>query len=323
MDQLDDGNLCSPSDGELPRLIDESYCFGELSSLGEPCEPFGELSFFKMIDVFYDKAHALDGDGCSAFLLEDMASLAELRAAVIACRRFGKPIAVMLSADGGDYGDRQSRELAWMITLQKMGVRAFGIKSSEGIDRLEELFRDLYPYAESVLFARLEHGNVKVSHLRRLIACGAECFDCRGISPAELEVVGIELKRADFGALLSEKEDTSFIAANDRQAFFLNPENITFSPQIDIECDMAEELVDFEDEAYDCISILITEHDDGFRFSQNVHFLTVPIIFSTSVEEALHMALEYYNGRALVDSRCGINEERLKAIADEFGAIVY
>ncbi len=319
---MDDGQLSATT---IPRLLGGEYSFGELSSLGEPCEPFGELSFFKMIDVFYDKAYALDEEGCDGFLLEDMESLTELRAAVIACRRLEKPVAVMLEIKDEDCDTMGGIALAWLITLQEMGVCSFGIKAAEDCPRqvAEDLCSQLYPYAKVPIFARLEAGKVIVSDIRRLISLGVGGFDCRGVSPAELDIVRIELDRADLESKKAEKEDTSFVAANDRQAFFLNPENITFSPQIDIECDMADELVDFEDEAFDCISVLITTHDDGFRFSQNVHFLGLPIMFSAQSEETLRMALEYYNGRALVDSQCGIDADRLSRIASEFGAIIY
>ena len=54
----------------LPRLWGENTNPAVITTIGEPCEPFGELSFFKMIDVFYDKAYALDEDGATSFLLK-------------------------------------------------------------------------------------------------------------------------------------------------------------------------------------------------------------------------------------------------------------
>lgn len=305
-----------------PRSLTGEQTIGELTTLGEPCEPFGELSFFKMIDVFYDKAYALDEEGAEAFLLEGMDTMAEIRAAVLACRRLEKPIMVMLDVKDEDIDTMGGRELAYLISLQDIGVSAFGLRSEDG-ECLKELLKQLYPYSRIPLFVRPEAGKVIANEIRQFIACGVEMFDCRGISPAEQQVVKVETDRANFESMRSRKEDISFIAANEEQAFFLNPERISFSPQIDIECDMASELVDFEDESFDVISILIETFDDGFRFSQNMHYLSRPIMFSTTNAEALRMALQYYNGRALVDAKCGIEENELKEIADEFGAIVY
>lgn len=309
----------------LSRLLTSEQNIGEISTLGEPCEPFGELSFFKMIDVFYDKAYAMAEEGCEIFILEGMDSLAELRAAALACRRLEKPIVVMLDAGMSDSDSMGGSELAFLITLQQLGISAFGVKPSQDCpnEQVAELFRQLYPYASIPLFARLKAGRVLISEVRELIESGADGFDCREISPAEREVVRIELEKASGGSVRGEKEDISFIAANEEQAFFLSPDSITFSPQIDVEFDMATELVDFEDESYDCISLLISSHDDGFHFGQNMHFLTRPIMFSTDSAEALRMALHYYNGRALIDSHCGVEEDKLEDIAEEFGAIIY
>lgn len=313
------------SHGRLPQLLTSEQNIGEISTLGEPCEPFGELSFFKMIDVFYDKAYALSEEGCELFLLEGMDSLAELRAAALACRRLEKPIVVLLDAKDDDSDSMGGSELAYLITLQQLGISAFGVKSTTDCPSSEiaGLFKQLYPYATVPLFAKLKAGKVLFSEVRELISSGAGGFDCREITPAEQEVARIELAKAVSEDMSDRKEDISFIAANEEQAFFLSPESITFSPTIDVECDMAGELVDFEDEAYDCISLLISAHDDGFHFGQNMHFLTRPIMFSTDSAEILRMALHYYNGRALVDSKCGIDGDTLSDIAGEFGAIIY
>lgn len=314
-------------DSRLPikRIIDSETVIGELSTLGEPCEPFGELSFYKMIDVFYDKAYALDEEGCEMFLIEGMDSLSEIRAAVFACRRLEKPIMVMLEVKDEEQDSLGGRELAFLVSLQEMGVSAFGIKPSENssAEDIEILYRQLYPYATIPFFARLKAGRVMYSEIRRLMSLGVECFDCREITGAELDVMKIEVAKADFNAMLSLKEDISFIAANEQQAFFLSPENVSVSPQIDIECDMADELVDFEDETYDIISVLVTTHDDGFRFSQNVHYIDLPIMFSAGDTETLEMALQYYHGRAIIDSQCGIDRKDLKELAKKYGAIIY
>ena len=88
---------------DIPLSLPQSWLDnskpGVISTLGEPCEPFGELSFFKMIDVFYDKAYALDEDGATSFILNGITELSELRAAVLACRQFEKPVIVILGID--------------------------------------------------------------------------------------------------------------------------------------------------------------------------------------------------------------------------------
>lgn len=316
---MDDSRL------SVPRLIGNDVNVGVLTSLGEPCEPFGELSFYKMIDVFYDKAYAYDEEGCDMFLIEGMEELSEIRAAVLACRKLEKPIMVMLEVKDEEMDSLGGRELAYLISLQGLGVSAFGIKPSEDCpaEDIERLYKQIYPYAQIPIFARLYAGKVLYSDIRKLLSLGVKCFDCRDIRPAECDVVSIELSKADFSTDVQKKEDISFLPANEEQAFFLNPESVSVSPQIDIECDMADELVDFEDESYDVVSILVTAHDDGFRFSQNMHYLNLPIMFSAQDSETLRMALHYYHGRAIIDSKCGLPTDEIKELALEFGAIIY
>ncbi len=316
---MDDSRL------SVPRLINESLNVGVLTTLGELCEPFGELSFYKMRDVFYDKAYEMNEEGTELFLIEDMEELSEIRAAVLACRKLKKPIIVMLKVKDEELDSLGGRELAYLISLQDLGLSAFGIKPFDGCpaEDMERLYKQLYPYAKIPIFTRLSAGKVMYSEIKKLLSLGVECFDCREISRAEQDVVSVELKKADFTSMLSLKEDISFIAANEEQAFFLNPESVSVSQQIDIECDMADELVDFEDESFDIINILVTTHDDGFRFSQNVHYISLPIMFSARDEDTLRMALEYYHGRAIIDSQCGIDRKELKELAKEFGAIIY
>ena len=309
----------------VPRLFTGELNVETISTLGEPCEPFGELSFFKMIDVFYDKAYALAEQGCKAFLLEGISSLAELRAAVFACRKTELPVFVMMDVGNEDFDSMGGKELAFLISLQGMGISAFGLKPNEfcefGI--IDKLYKQLYPYATVPIFAKLEAGKVVVSEIREMLGEGVECFDCRDISEAELEVMRIEMERFDFMQKLSQKRDISFVVANEEQAFFLNPENIEFSPAIDIECDMADELLDFKDEIFDVIKIKLSSHDDGYHFSQNMHFLQFPVMFISDDVEPLRMALHYYNGRAIIDSQSEIDEEILAGVAEEFGAIIY
>lgn len=146
-------------------------------------------------------------------------------------------------------------------------------------------------------------------------------FDVSALDENRVEAVKKYVDEIKF----SPKNDTTtdLVVANHSQAFFLNPEHITLSNPIDIECDMADELIDFDDEAFDVITVEINSHDDGFHLSQNLHYLELPVMFRAETEEALRMALCYYNGRALVDSTVSIDEDVLEEICKEFGAILY
>lgn len=307
----------------LPRLWGENTNPAVITTIGEPCEPFGELSFFKMIDVFYDKAYALDVEGATSFLLKGISELSELRAAVLACRKFDKPVVVILDIDADTDETLGGKELGYLITLQKLGIDAVGFSVIDEDEREEtlEVVRYIMDYAEVPLYVSLNENNAFYTYVKGFEVFSDVVFDCTRLSENALEAVRNYVSQMSF--LKPEKERTAFVAANHLQAFFLNPEHLTLSPEIDIECDMAEELIDFDDESFDVITVLLNAHDDGFHLSQNLHWLELPVMFRAETEEALRMALCYYNGRALVDSTCSLDEEFLKDICEEYGAILY
>lgn len=307
----------------LPRLWSENKNPAIITTLGEPCEPFGELSFFKMIDVFYDKAYALDEEGATAFILKGINELSELRAALLACRKFEKPVIAVLDIDSDTDETSGGKELGYLITLQNLGLDAVGfsvIDESEAEETLD-VVKYIMGYAQIPLYVCLNEKNAYLSYMKSFEGVSRVVFDCSELSENRVEAVKKYL--SEMKAEVREEEDTSFVAANHLQAFFLNPEHLTLSHTIDIECDMADELIDFDDEFFDVIAVEINSHDDGFHLSQNLHWLELPVMFRADTIEALRMALCYYNGRALVDSTCSIDDEDLEEICHEFGAIIY
>lgn len=307
----------------LPRLWGENTNPAIISTLGEPCEPFGELSFFKMIDVFYDKAYAFDEEGATSFVLKGITELSELRAALLACRRFEKPVIAVLDIDADTDETLGGKELGYLITLQNLGLSAVGFNISD-IDEAEKtrkIIRYIMRHSDIPLYIKLNESNAYFSYLKSLENFGEIVFDCSSLDENRKEAVRKYCSELDFSC--DDKESTAFAAANHVQAFFLNPEHLTLSPVVDIECDMAEELLDFDDEVFDVIHVEINAHDDGFHLSQNLHWLELPVMFSAGTEEALRMALCYYNGRALVDSTSSLDGNFLKEISEEYGAILY
>lgn len=294
-----------------------------ITTLGEPCEPFGELSFFKMIDVFYDKAYALDEDGATSFILKGITELSELRAAVLACRKFDKPVIAVLEIDSDTDETSGGKELGYLITLQNLGLDGVGFKVMDETERQEtiDIVKYIMGYATIPLYVFLNEKNAFFGYVKNFDGFSDVIFDISTLDDNRVEAVKEYISQISF--VENENDCTDLVAANHLQAFFLNPEHLTLSSPIDIECDMADELIDFDDEAFDVITVEINSHDDGFHLSQNLHYLELPVMFRAETEEALRMALCYYNGRALVDSTVSIDDEALEEICEEYGAILY
>ena len=63
--------------------------------------------------------------------------------------------------------------------------------------------------------------------------------------------------------------------------------------------------------------------EDGYSISRNnANLIRLPAAFLSDDEEALDSVLFAYNGRAIVDSRSLLPEERLEEIARRYGAVV-
>lgn len=59
----------------------------------------GETSFDELCRIYADQAAALDDAGVDLFVIETMLSVTEARAAVMACRKYKKPVWVTMTLD--------------------------------------------------------------------------------------------------------------------------------------------------------------------------------------------------------------------------------
>ena len=133
---------------------------------------------------------------------------------------------------------------------------------------------------------------------------------------ALLEAPVPAIRRVDY------RGEEEIWAAGEKQVFYLDG-GIEFSDPILCQSDMADEIIQLEHQGEEAICVQPETADDGYNISLNNANLTMlPVVFLSDDEEALDNALFYYNGRAMVDSRSLIPEERLEEIAGRYGAVV-
>lgn len=310
---------------------------GDLSPTGEFVEPYGELSFSEMTDVYKEQAAALNEAGVDLFVIETMMSLAEIRAAVLACRKFGKPVFVTVTVD--EYGRTLTgaTALSCLISLQGLGVSAFGLNCSHGPDKMTDILKGIAPYARIPLIAKPnagqpdEDGNYDLTPegmaqgIVPLLQNGARIIGgCCGSTPAHVAALRRALDGFDFSAVSAEEQDVSLVLANEQQVFFLSADGIESSRPLECSLDMADELVELCDEtSVDVITVELLSPEDAYLFSQNAHMARLPVMFRSESGPALKAALLSYHGRAMVDSSCELPREELCAIAAKYGAVLY
>ncbi len=309
---------------------------GDMSPTGLFVEPFGDATFQEIVDIYSAQAKALADAGVDFFIIETMMSLVEARAAVLACKKQNLPIFVTVTVDEKGRTLSGSSALSCLIVLQDMGVSAFGLNCSYGPDKMVPIMRELAQYSKIPLIAKPNAGqpdendnyDMTPEHfgeaVKELLASGVQIVGgCCGTTEKYISEIRKAVDNFDFNSVKIEKPEHDFILANDSSVFFLTVDNIEFTQPLECSLDMTDDLLDCEDDSFDVISVRIDSSDDAVWFSQNAHIASLPISFWSDDELSLKLALRLYNGKAMVDSRSEIEPEKLKEIADKYGAVVY
>ena len=77
-----------------------------------------------------------------------MTSLRHARAAVLACRDFGLPVFVTMVVDDEGRTAENNSLLSCLVTLQELGISAFGLNCSAFPADMTEFFEELAPFAK-------------------------------------------------------------------------------------------------------------------------------------------------------------------------------
>lgn len=306
----------------------------QLPAGGFLMEPYGELPFAQGAEHYAAAARLAQESGADSVLIHRAGSLLQARAGVLGARQAGLPVYVTMEIAGeGEDLLRGGNILSAFVTLQELGIAAFGFYSAvAGI--LQEPLEMVAPYPRVPLIAITrdlagelpipEAQELFVSRIARLAALGAVWQGVWGAGEPEAEAAARTLAEAPSPSVpkvdyLSEEE---IWAAGEQQVFYLDG-GIEFSDPIPCESDMADEIIRLEHEGEEAICIQPETPEDGYSISRNnANLIRLPAVFLSDDEEALDSVLFAYNGRAIVDSRSLLPEDRLEEIARRYGAVV-
>ncbi|MEG0571245.1 MAG: homocysteine S-methyltransferase family protein, partial [Oscillospiraceae bacterium] len=310
------------------------YVAGDISSTGLIAEPFGETTFAQIISIYNEQAAALDKAGADLFVIEKCSSLSEMRAAVIACKKFKKPIFVTIAITDKGKTLSGSTPLSCLIVLQAMGIDAFGINCATSQDALVEALKEIAPFAKIPLIAKPNAGSTNTSSdilspeemaelLKPLLSIGVSIIG--GCCQTTAEHIKKMRELIDTNRMIKTEYDytNDIYLANETEFFALDNDRIEFSPLIKCTHDMADDFIDAETDSYDVLWISVNSADEAKQFALNSHLSKLPICFKSDDEVTLKAALLLYNGRCLIDSQTAIDETELKKIASKYGAIIY
>ncbi len=302
---------------------------GRLLPSGMMLEPVGEDTFDEICQHFADMAADLDEEGVELFLVDEMLNIAEARAAVLACRKFKKPVWVTVSIDEEGLLLSGCESLAGMITLQSLGADAFGFYGEP--EAIVAALRGVSEYARIPLIAKPSVGTIaemtpqEYARLaERFLDAGASVVR-DGSTPAQEKAVREMLKSYIFEPLapLSSEQENDIWLTNETTLFALDVDRMEFTEEIECAFDMTDDFLEAEDDSYDVMLISVETIEEAEDLARNAVYSALPVCIHSDDPEALSRVLFLYNGRAMVDSTSMIEEDRLRKIADRYGAYVY
>lgn len=299
---------------------------GDMSSLGLFTQPYGDSTFDELFDIYREQAESLEAAGVDLFAAETLMTLAEGRAAYLAIRSVSdKPVICTFTFEAGGRTIAGTSAAAALVTMQALGVSAFGVNCSSGPDQVADLIESIAPYAKVPLVAKANaglpqtgpDGSVKYNltpeefnaHTKRLIQNGVRFIGgCCGTD--ERHIAAIAATVGAFSENPPSLPESAEYLATERDIFPL-PEKFDTPSHGGVE----EAL---EGANTDCTAPVLeikSEHDTAY-FLENCCYISCPVCFKAATPELLECVLRNYNGRATV-----FFNKHHQSIAEKYGAI--
>ncbi len=139
------------------------YVAGDLTMTGRSLKPGGTMEFDTLVDCYKEQISAIAEAGVDLFVIETMMSLAEMRAAVIAVKETTDlPVFVTMTFEQNGRTLYGTDPVTALVTLQALGVDAFGLNCSCGPDKMVDWVSEMAKYARIPLIAKPNAGLPKL-----------------------------------------------------------------------------------------------------------------------------------------------------------------
>ena len=151
--------------GELGALV-----AGDLSTLGQPLEPLGPISYGEAYDVYREQMEALAEAGADLLAVETLMGIDEAAAALDAAGAVcGLPVLCSFSVEADGTVPFGGTALEALLTAQELGAAAVGVNCSVGPDQLEAVVRTLAEAAAVPVIAKPNAGLPVIDELGRAV----------------------------------------------------------------------------------------------------------------------------------------------------------
>ncbi|APG28354.1 5-methyltetrahydrofolate--homocysteine methyltransferase [Syntrophotalea acetylenivorans] len=201
---------------ELAReaVGEDGFVAASIGPTGRFLEPVGDASFDEMVEVFGEQVRAFAAAKADLITLETFLDIAELRAAVIACREFSDlPIMALMTFEDGGRTVLGTSPQAAAVTLDALQVDVIGSNCGLGVDGIFEFLEQMRQVTNRPLIAQANAGLPQLidgetvfsatpaemtAYHERMIAIGVRVIGgCCGTTPAHIQAMSEALINKD------------------------------------------------------------------------------------------------------------------------------
>ena len=333
------------------------YVAGDVSMTGIQLKPVGKLEFEELIDIYREQIEALAEGGADLIVVETMMSLQETRAAVIAAKEVcDLPVMATMTFEEDGRSLYGTDALSALITLQSLGVDAFGANCSSGPDRMLPLIEAMNSVSEIPIICKPnaglpsldENGDTVYSldeegfaeGMKKVVEAGASIIGgCCGTDSGYIRVInGIapcKKNRTDGKRCLSSERKSLIFDLN--SPFMIIGERINPTGKKKLQAELKEGSLSLvrdyaasqEEHGASILDVNmgmsgIDERDMMLRaISAVCEESSLPLCLDTSFPEIMEEALRNYPGRALVNSVSAESDrcEKMLTATKKYGAM--
>jgi len=291
---------------------------------GEFMQPSGRYTLAEMMDSFSVCTEAGAKAGADFILLETMTDIAECRAACLAAKKTGLPVAASFTFENGRTLSGGTPECA-ALTLHAAGASAVGVNCSTGPEQMLAPLAAMRKVTPLPVIIQPNAGlpetdaegraHYKFSpedmlpHMKKIVEAGAAAIGgCCGTTPAHIAL----FSTLDLSTPAEPAWDgTKYICS--ARAYVSLDEALENAAEIED----IDDLYDLEDEAAAVLNLNDTDADDVADLLIEAQIATnLPLIFRCENEEVLEAALLNYPGVAAVYAPAAC-----AAVCEKYGAI--
>lgn len=312
----------------------EIFVAGDIAPTGLFIKPFGDTEFETLVEVYTEQAKALADAGADLFAVETTMTMAEARAAVLAIRSVSdKPIFVTFTCDETGRSLSGTDMAAALVTMQRMGVTAFGLNCSTGPDEMLRQLQRIAPYAEVHLIAKPNAGLPQVvdgqtvynchaeefaSYIPALAATGVRIFGgCCGTDETHIAAIRAAVDAIDFDLLPEPQRAEGLFCATERNLIALTG-NAEMSDVFACGDDLEDDLMDAEEAI---VRVAVETVQDAAVFAECAYAAANSAMYLISHDkQAFEKALRVYQGVALCAAEA-FDAEFLQQMQDKYGVI--